>query len=148
MTAYPEQAIRQILVDDSDVAALVSTRIYRGDIPQASTLPAIAYILEDAEPMSTLGGHAGLTRSDFTLVCVAATYAGVKDLAEKVRLAVDGYKGTVSISGTSAGDNVVVRYARHRSSQDDEIRAADGSELMRNVVSIDIELTTTTSIPS
>lgn len=148
MTAHPEQALRKILLDDTDTANVVGTRVYAHAVPQAGSLPAITYILESTEPMSVLGGHVGMTKNEFEIRCVADSYATVKDLAEKVRLALDGYNGTVAVSGTDAGDAVVVKWIHHDRTSDETLVAGDGSELPIRIVRIDVSMHTTTEIPS
>ncbi len=148
MTAYPEQALRKILVDDSDVNGVVSSRIYAHQVPQGGTLPAITYELDSTEPLAALAGHAGMTTNEFEIRCVADDYATVKDLAEKVRLALDGYSGTVSVTGTDAGDNVVVHSITHDRSADESLVATDGSELPIRIVRIDVSMRCVSAIPS
>ena len=37
MTAHPEQALRKILLDDTDTANVVGTRVYAHAVPQAGS---------------------------------------------------------------------------------------------------------------
>tara|TARA_R100000655_G_scaffold71369_2_gene109742 strand:+ start:347 stop:754 length:408 start_codon:yes stop_codon:yes gene_type:complete len=92
-----EASIRTILTSDSDVSALVSTRIFPYMRQQGTAFPAVVYELDDTEPQQGLGGFQSLTRCQLSIENIAETYSGAKDLASKVRSALNGY------SGTSAG---------------------------------------------
>ena len=148
MTAYPEQALRKILTDNAAVSAVVSSRIYALSVTQGESLPAITYQLDTTEPVAVLAGHAGMTNNEFEIRCIAESYATVKDLAEKVRLALDGYSGTVSVTGTDAGDSVEVNWINHDRSADESLSASDGSELPIRIVRIDISMRCVSETPS
>tara|TARA_R110000824_G_scaffold56857_2_gene155168 strand:- start:3934 stop:4341 length:408 start_codon:yes stop_codon:yes gene_type:complete len=89
-----ESSIRSILTSDTDVSALVSTRVYPYMRQQGSVFPAIVYELDDTEPQQGLGGFQSLTRCELTISQIAETYSGAKTLADKVRSALNGYTGT------------------------------------------------------
>jgi len=89
-----ESAIRAILISDSDTNDLVSGRVYPYLRQQGATFPAIVYELDTTEPEQGMGGYLSLTRATLTVNCIAETYSGAKDLASKVRTALNGYTGT------------------------------------------------------
>jgi hypothetical protein len=89
-----ESSIRSILTSDTDVSALVSTRVYPYMRQQGSVFPAIVYELDDTEPQQGLSGFQSLTRCELTISQIAETYSGAKALADKVRSALNGYTGT------------------------------------------------------
>lgn len=89
-----EASIRSILTADTDVTDLVSTRVYPYMRQQGTTFPAIVYELDDTEPQQGLDGFQSLTRCELTISQIAETYSGAKDLASKVRTALNGYSGT------------------------------------------------------
>ena len=89
-----EASIRSILTADSDVSDLVSTRVFPYMRQQGTAFPAIVYELEDTEPQQGLDGFQSLTRCELSVTNVAETYSGAKDLASKVRTALNGYTGT------------------------------------------------------
>ena len=89
-----EASIRSILTADSDVSALVSTRVFPYLRQQGTAFPAIVYELEDTDPQQGLDGFQSLTRCELSVTNVAETYSGAKDLASKVRTALNGYTGT------------------------------------------------------
>jgi len=89
-----EQGIRSILIGDSDVSALVGTRVFPWMRQQGTTFPAIVYELDGTEPEQDLDGYGGMTRAELTVSNVAETYAGAKTLAAHVLDALNGYSGT------------------------------------------------------
>jgi len=89
-----EQGIRSILIADSDVSALVSTRVFPWMRQQGTTFPAIVYELDGTEPEQDLDGYGGMTRAELTISNVATTYGGAKTLAAHVLDALNGYTGT------------------------------------------------------
>lgn len=104
MTAI-EKALRSVLIADSDVTDLVSSRIYPEHRQQGNDLPAVVYQLVNTESQNSVGGHASLTRATMSFDSIAVNYGGAKTLAEKVRQALMDY------SGTSEG--VVVSSCQH-----------------------------------
>lgn len=89
-----EKAIYAILAADTDVAALVATRIYPVRRVQGDALPAIVYRRISSTHIHSTQGSSGACNARIQIDCWAATYAGAKTLADKVRLALDGYHGT------------------------------------------------------
>ena len=89
-----EKAIRSVLVADTDVNDLVSGRIYPYMRQQGQDFPAIVYTLDSTEPAHGLGGSLSLTRANLAIEQWAETYNEAKQLAEKVKNALDNYSGT------------------------------------------------------
>lgn len=97
-----ETGLRTHLINDTDVAALVANsdspttyRIYPLRLPQGYTLPAISYQRISADRTHTLSGPIGRVWPRFQVDCWAESYSTVRDLADKVRLALDGHKGSM-----------------------------------------------------
>ncbi len=86
-------AIRDVLIDDAGVSALVEDRIYPQVLPQKPTFPAITLQQLDSPPIDDITGHAGLHRSIFQIDAWAQSQASSNLLAEKIRLALSGYTG-------------------------------------------------------
>lgn len=57
-----ETRIYNALTGSTALAALVSTRIYQGEIPQACEMPVVAFARTGGEPHATLGGDIGSAR--------------------------------------------------------------------------------------
>lgn len=91
-------AIYSHLVADADVIALTSTRIYMYEAPSSATTPYITFYQISGVPSHHLQAAAGITDQRVQIDCwdggnEAAT--GVETLADKVRLAMDGFRGTM-----------------------------------------------------
>jgi hypothetical protein len=89
-----EIAIRSLLVADSPVNTLVSGRVYPYMKQQGAEFPSLIYTLDSTQPQQGIGGHLDLTRTQLTVFSVATSYTVAKDLAAKVRTALNGYSGT------------------------------------------------------
>ncbi len=115
-----ETAIRTILTGDTDVTALVSTRIYPLAAPQSATKPFIVYEVDTVDPIDSLSGHSGLSFAEFSVSMWDDSYSTVKDVAAKARIAV------LDFSGTS--DTIVIDWVRHDNSSDQTAWSGDGGE--------------------
>lgn len=77
-------------------SALASTRLYPKRLPEGVTLPAATYVMVTSPKVTTRdSGAASLALTLFQFTCYAATHAGARALAKQVRLALDGYSGTM-----------------------------------------------------
>lgn len=95
-----QRALRERLLADATVAALVEARVYpAGELPQAPTLPAITYQLISDVDGVTQDGATGLRRPRVQLDQYALTYLQLDDLSEAVRDALHG-KAWVASDGT------------------------------------------------
>ena len=90
-----EVDFRAHILADAAVAALVVTRVHPDKIPQNSQFPAIRYQRIFTDQVHSHQGATGLAFASMQVDCYAATAAVVNDLAEKVRLALAGFSGTV-----------------------------------------------------
>lgn len=97
-----ETSLRTALINDTDVAALVANsdspatyRIYPLRIAQGATLPAITYQRISGPREYMLSGPTGRVRPRFQVDCWAGSYSIVKDLASKVRSALNGLNGSM-----------------------------------------------------
>jgi len=90
-----EAGLHGFLTDDTDIAAIVATRVYPIILPQNPTMPAITYQRISTPRVSSTTGPSGLASPRIQVDCWAETYAAVKALSDTVRTAVDGYSGTM-----------------------------------------------------
>jgi len=127
MTASIGTYIYEELTRNPAVAALVSTRIYPGMIPQDADLPAIAYQQISNPPTYSHSGNSGLWNARVQLICVAANYLAAHALSETVRLALDGKKNLSTLRAACFIANVFDR-------------AEIGPEILENSVQIDVEI--------
>jgi len=89
-----EQGIRAILLADSDVLALVKTRIYPGVLPQNPTYPCVTIWPITQDDNVTLRAIPDLKWSRLQVDSWAATYAAMMALNEKVFTALANRTGT------------------------------------------------------
>jgi len=102
-----ESVLRTILLADTTVSPLVSTRIYQTRLPAVPTFPAVTYQMID-RPQDPL---TGITTARIQYTCMATTWAKAAELADAIRCALHGYKGTT-------GD-VRIYYIRYVEQHDD-----------------------------
>ena len=88
--SFIEEAIRNKLLNDANVSALVGTRIYASELPQKPTYPVLIYERLDSERDFTMQGPSGFVESTVQIRVYAETYAQVKDLSTKTRQALNG----------------------------------------------------------
>ena len=89
-------AIYAHLAADTDVIALTSTRIYPHEAPSSATLPYITFYQISGPHAHHLTAAAGMTEPRIQIDCWADSALGAETLADKVRLAMDGFRGTMS----------------------------------------------------
>jgi len=100
------KVIYDVLKNDVDVAALVSTRIHPVYAPQESAYPLVTFsIPKGTRFLETKDGASTLDFVPLSVDCFSETYDECADLAEKVRVALDRYTGTVA---TITVDNIVI----------------------------------------
>jgi hypothetical protein len=101
-----------VLRDDPDVSALVDMRIYPDILPQNPVYPSITYFEIDPGAQYCLSGPSDLTNPQIQVDCWAVTRSGAKDLAAKVKAAIDGantFKGLL-VAGRSIYEDEVDVY--------------------------------------
>ncbi len=121
-----EDGIFYLLDNDVDVSALVVSRIYPLTIPQNPTLPALTYQLITPSSGFAHDGLTGTGRSRYQITAFDTDYDVMKDLMNKVRVAMSGYTGTLGTApdtvdvyamipmdtGYSSYDPVIKRFMR------------------------------------
>lgn len=98
-----EEALVAHLASDAAVAASVSDRIYPAVLPQKPGYPAIVYHRVSGPREHSQDGPSGLAHARFQLDCIDGTFRGARELGAAVRLALDGFSGTMG-----GGDGVPV----------------------------------------
>lgn len=98
-----EKDIYHKLSNDTDVSGLVSSRIYPMKLPQKWTLPSITYQRISGDRDHCLDGPSGRARPRFQVDCWDDSYSGVKTLADKVRLCLNGFKGDINTETNVGG---------------------------------------------
>jgi hypothetical protein len=98
-----EEALFAHLTSDSDVSALVGTRVYPLVAPQDAELPLLVYQRISTPRVRSQSGPSGLAHPRFQITARATSVSQLRDLANKVRIALDGFKG---VMGGASGVNV------------------------------------------
>lgn len=114
------EAIYAKLSGDSAVRALVGDRIYPARTPQDTTLPKIVFTTITEGRAPTMAGSSGAVNPRIQIDCWADSNAGADALADAVRLALDGYRGTVA--------SVQIRSCFLDSKRDAIVEPRDGTE--------------------
>lgn len=87
------EAIGYKLINDTDIAAVCSARVYHAMRPEEGA-PCINYFEVGYEPM-----HNGVTeRAHYQISCRAATPAAAQDLARKVAVLFHNFSGDIGVS--------------------------------------------------
>jgi hypothetical protein len=100
----PESVLRSALVSSQAVSALVGNRVYPVVAPANAALPYITWRRAAVQRSHSLAGPIGTPVVSLELELYASTYEGARDLADKCRLVLDGYGGSlnnVEVSNTT-----------------------------------------------
>jgi len=89
-----EAAVYDLLINDAAVEVLVGRSVYPAIIPQGESLPAITYQQISGVREYTADGAFGMTSARFQINCWAESYSEVRNLADAVRIRLDGLSGT------------------------------------------------------
>jgi hypothetical protein len=94
-----EATLQRILIDTPVVSNLIGTRIYPNIVPQKAPMPAVTYQQISGPRLHDMQGAVGMCKARYQINCWAASYAKAKELAEVVRLTLDGYSsaGTIKV---------------------------------------------------
>lgn len=94
------------LTTDANVSAIVDARVYPLRLMQGYTLPALTYQRISTERKPTLSGPNERVVGRFQINCFAATYSAARALADKVRISLDGRKGTLGSEDDVGGISI------------------------------------------
>lgn len=87
-------AIYSILAANAGVTALVSTRIYKDEIPQNPTYPCVVFYQSDGWSEEALTSSSGIRYAEYEVMSFATTHLVASNVAEAVRTALNRYNGT------------------------------------------------------
>lgn len=88
-----EEGLYAHLSTNNDISAVVGDRIYLSRLPQEPTLPAVVYSNISGIPYMTMNAKGSLDRSRFQVDCWGSNALEAKSLAQKVRSALEGFRG-------------------------------------------------------
>jgi hypothetical protein len=90
----PEAVLRTALVGTTAVTSLVSSRIYPVLAPASASLPFVTWRRSGISREQTLSGPMGVPRVSVEFAIYGSTYEQARDVADAMRLVLDGYGGT------------------------------------------------------
>lgn len=102
-------ALRQYLLADAPIAAIVGTRVYPSRMPQGEVRTSIVYTRVSEVGDHHLSGPSGLTRTRVQIDSWAQTIDAAVALADAVKECLDGFRGSVQWDENSPGNAVTVQ---------------------------------------
>lgn len=114
----PEAVLRAALVANTSVTSMVGTRIYPLLAPKTAALPFVVWRRAGITREHTLAGPMGMPNVSVEMQSLAATYEDAREVADRVRLVLDGYGGTVN--------NTEVKNVSLENEVDDFVQLAGG----------------------
>ena len=135
------KSIYNILANDSDVSAVVGTRIFPNVAPQTTTFPFIIYDVTGVQPNDTKDGASTLDTNDVMISCYSETYSQASDLAQKIRVAMDRIN-----EGTYGGEQI--QSSQFQSYNDIFDDTSGDAGIYRKALDFEIRQINPTSTPS
>lgn len=132
-----EKAIYTRLTTDATITAIIGTgdaaRCWPvNEAPQNPTDPYLIMQRVGSEPIENLSGGSGLIFAMIQVDAIGYVYLTIKDLADKVRQRLQGFRGTVS--------SIDIGGIRFLSDRDERIPSPHGREEALVRVSMDFEV--------
>ncbi len=93
-----EEALRNLLLSDAALVALVGTRIYPTQAPASTTFPYGVYQEADRKSVMTYSGPKQLNSYSLDLSWWATTYASAKACGAAAKRVLNGYKGDAGVA--------------------------------------------------
>jgi len=116
----PEAVLRTALATNPTVSGLIGAKIYPVVAPGNAALPYVTWRRAGIERSQTLGAPMGVPRVTVEYGIYAMTYEAAREIADSMRVVLDGYGGTV--------ENTVVKQTSLESESDDFVTLA-GADL-------------------
>ena len=98
--------LRAYVLSDATVAALVNSRMYPVKLPQNVTYPALSYNQVSGVRIYDLCGPTGRAKPRISINSWGESYADARALADAVRRAIQGFRGTLGDSPGAQIDDV------------------------------------------
>jgi hypothetical protein len=114
----PEAVLRSALVSNTITSSIVGARIYPLLAPKTASLPFITWRRSGITREHTLSGPMGVPNVSVEMQSFATTYEDARELADRVRLVLDGYGGTLN--------NTEVKHVSLEQESDDFVQLAGG----------------------
>lgn len=116
----PEAVLRAAMVTDATLTSEIGSRIYPVIAPASAALPFVTWRRAGIQRSQTLGLPLGVPRLSVEYNVYAATYESAREVADRMRVVLDGYGGTL--------DNVTVKQVSLEQESDDFVSLA-GAEM-------------------
>jgi hypothetical protein len=91
-----EEALAAKVTGTTAISALIGSRYYPIRLPERVTYPAVQYQRISGPRVRSHTGPSSLAHPRFQLTVWATSYASAKAVATQLRIALDGFKGTLS----------------------------------------------------
>jgi hypothetical protein len=91
----PERLLADALKSSPPVAELVGDRVYPVLAPASAAIPFVTWRRSAVQREMTLSGPAGMPSVTLQFDMYAETYEAVRDLADRCRLVLDGWGGSL-----------------------------------------------------
>lgn len=105
MALQPETALRYRTRNDADISAIISNRIYPHMPTQATTFPYVVMGRAGSTFHHKMGSDSNATLREhdiqFAAYGTSEQYESLKTLADEFRASLDGFRGTITVSGNS-----------------------------------------------
>lgn len=92
----PEAAIRSALVANAGVSAIIGSKVFPVLAPASADLPFVTWRRISVQRQQGLSGPIGMPSVLLSVDLFAETYEAVRELADAVRLCLDGWGGTTN----------------------------------------------------
>lgn len=115
----PERLIADALTAAPAIAELIGDRVYPVIAPASAAIPFVVWRRQAVQRESTLAGPAGVATVTLAVDMYATTYEGVRELADRCRLVLDGFGGEL-------GNWISVRNVSLLSESDGFVQLAGG----------------------
>jgi hypothetical protein len=115
----PERLIGDALVAAPAVAEIVGDRVYPVIAPASAAIPFVTWRRQAVQREATLSGPAGIATVTLAVDMYATTYEGVRELADRCRVVLDGFNGAL-------GNWISVRNVSLLSESDGFVQLAGG----------------------
>jgi hypothetical protein len=89
----------QTVINDADVFSKIGDNLFNGFAPPTVTRPYIIYQQISGPRDQTFDGPSGLTTIHVQMSIFDSTYLGARTTADYLRRCLDGFEGTVSLTG-------------------------------------------------
>ena len=92
--ADSDKALAHYLKLDNTLDGYIAERIYPIALPESVTLPAVTYQVISTTAIQAHGTASELPRHRYQIAAWAGTYAGAAQVADRVKVLLDGYRGS------------------------------------------------------